>query len=86
MKRMKFRLAMREEGEFWNAYLAHGDTMQGAKLIGSLLMRIVRNQEHRDAFLKLLTDAFADAVENMTGERPVMQEEPAPESERSGHG
>jgi len=85
-KSMKFRLAFREEGEFWNCYLAYADSMKGAKLLGSLLMGIARGHKSRRAFMSLMQEAFSEAVEAVTGKRPdEFKEERAPESERSGH-
>ena len=86
-KRMQIRLALREEGSFWNAYLALSDTMENAKLIGSILISPVRNnQEIKDAFMAVMKQVLTDAIEDVTGEKPdewVTQS--APESERSGH-
>ena len=84
---MQIRLALREEGSFWNAYLAAADTMKNAKLIGSISIGAVRkNPETRAAFQALMQAILADAIEEVTGKPPdewkIFQ---APESERSGH-
>lgn len=86
-KRIQIRLALREEGSFWNAYLTLPDTMKDAKLIGSIMIAPVRNNpEIKDAFMAVMKRVLADAIEDMTGERPVTwMTEAAPESERSGH-
>ena len=88
MRKVPVRLAMRHEGNYWNAYLAKGDTMEGARLLGSIMFAVIeRNTERRQAFLDIMKDCVADAVERAFGQRPDMGDEgPAPESERSGHG
>jgi hypothetical protein len=85
---MKLRLALREEGSFWNAYIARADTMEGAKLIGSILMGPVRrNPDVKADFMALMKTVLADGIKEFTGEEPTKWDErAAPESERSGHG
>ena len=82
------RLALREEGEFWNAYYAQTGTMHDAILLGSVRMSfIVGHQERKDAFMDLMREAVGDLIEQATGIRPVWGgPEKAPEHERSGHG
>ena len=83
------RLAMRREGKFWNAYYAMPDTMDNAILLGSIALRFVMdNQDRKDAFLDFMREAVSDLIEEETGTRPTWPEgpQPAPESERSGHG
>ena len=82
------RLAMRVEGEWWNAYFAKADTMEGALLLASIRMRFVDgNRERKDMFLDLMREAMADMLQEVFHHRPTWNEpEDAPESERSGHG
>jgi hypothetical protein len=84
---ISIRLAFREEGTFWNAYLALPGTMEGAKLMGSIGMGAVRkNQELKDQFMKLMQQALADAVQELTGEEITEWKTfLAPEAERAGH-
>jgi hypothetical protein len=84
---MKIRLAMRQEGNFWNAYLALADTMEGAKLIGSVSMgAVVRDPKVKADFMKLMQRVLGNAIKDTTGEKPKdWNIGPAPESERSGH-
>lgn len=84
---MNIRLAFREEGSFWNAYLARSDTMKDAKLIGSIMIGAVRkNADAKAAFMALMQQILADAVEDVTGEQPEKWDiGPAPEAERAGH-
>lgn len=85
-RKMAIRLALREEGPMWNAYLAMVGTMENAKLIGSIGIGIVRSQpEIKQRFLDLMKDTMALAVEEITGQTPEMLVEDAPESERSGN-
>lgn len=84
---MKVRLALREEGPFWNAYMALPDTMKDAKLIGSIAMGAVRaNPEIKDGFMKVMQQVLAHAIESVTGESPGEWDVgPAPEADRAGH-
>jgi len=85
---MQLRIAFREEGNFWNAYLALPNTMNNAKLIGSIAMGAVKkNHEVKDGFMALMKQVLADAMESMAGFASPIDWEvtPAPESERSGH-
>ncbi len=81
------RLAMRHEGNFWNAYYAMPDTMDGAILLGSIAMRFVADTARRDRFMALMKEAVSDIITERTGQRPTWPEGPqsAPESERAGH-
>ncbi len=83
---MKLRLAFREEGEFWNAYLALPETMKDAKLVGCILMGTVRkNPDVKRDFMEVMKLILSKASEEVTGE-PVMNwdERKAPEGKRSG--
>ena len=89
MKAKQFgRLALRHEGNFWNAYYALPDTMDKAVHLGSIAMVFVaQNQERKNAFMNLMRECVGDILEQETGERPTWPDgpQPAPESERSGH-
>ena len=80
------RLAMRQEGENWNAYYALTDTMEGAIFLGSIRMgAVVGNPARRQAFMDLMRSVIADILEERTGHRPTWGgEAAAPEHERSG--
>ena len=82
------RLAMRHEGENWNAYYARPDTMQEPVFLGSIRMgAVVNNAARKQAFIEMMRDVVSDLIEDATGMRPVWNEpRPAPEHERSGHG
>lgn len=80
------RLAMRHEGENWNAYFALAETMEGAILIGSIAMRfVVGKPERQQAFVGLMREAVSDLFEELIGQRPTWPEgvQPAPEHERA---
>jgi hypothetical protein len=81
------RLAMRHEGEFWNAYYAEANTMEGALLLGSVRMKIVENEERKMIFMNMMRDAVGDILKAVTGQSPIWPTKPyrAPEHERSGH-
>jgi hypothetical protein len=70
-EKLPVRLALRVEGDFWNAYCASHDTMSDAILMGSLLMRLAENQERRQAFVDLMTAAMGDIIEATLGARPT---------------
>lgn len=83
------RLAMRHEGNYWNAYYALPDSMEGAILLGTIAMAIIVGYpDRKDAFMGLMREAVADIIEERCGTRPTFPDgaEPAPEHERSGHG
>jgi hypothetical protein len=84
---MKIRLAFREEGNFWNAYLALSDTMEGAKLIGSISIGAVyKDKKVKDDFMKVMQRVLANAIKDTTGVKPRNWETiQAPKRERSGH-
>lgn len=86
-KREVGRLAMRHEGEWWNAYYAKPGTMEGAILLGTIAVRFVQTQERRDAFIAIMRDAVGEVIAECAGAAPTWTEpQPAPESERAGHG
>lgn len=88
LREIPLRLAFRSEGPFWNAYLATRDSMEGAKLIGSILLRpSMENDAIKDGFMDLMKAVFNHAVEQTTGHTiDYFDVQPAPEHERSGHG
>lgn len=85
---MMIRLALRREGQFWNAYLAHMDTMENAKLIGSILIGVAeQNPEIKAEFKAVMEKTMAFAIKQVTGRTVAeFEERTAPEHERSGHG
>jgi hypothetical protein len=80
------RLAMRVEGEFWNAYLAKTDTMADAVLLGSMRLSVVEaSPENRDLFSDLMRVAMSEFVFQTTGIRAEFRGgHAAPEHERAG--
>lgn len=82
------RLALRHEGNYWNAYYATPDTMADAILLGSISMRFVTgHHERKDTFIALMREAVSDILEEKTGVRPTWPDgpQPAPEHEKAGH-
>jgi hypothetical protein len=87
MTEMPVRLALRVEGDRWNAYVAHQDRMDGAIWLGSILMTMVTDNPVRRAdFIALMQSAMGDVIEGVLGTRPTWPNPPerAPEHERSG--
>jgi hypothetical protein len=78
------RLALRVEGDFWNAYYALSDTMEDAVFLGSVAMAAVQDPERKAAFMALMREFVADILEAQTGERPFFGVRPAPHHERGG--
>lgn len=81
------RLAMRHEGNFWNAYYALPDSMDEAILLGSVAMRFVQTTDRRAEFMGFMREAVSDLIFDKTGIRPTWPEgaHPARENERAGH-
>jgi len=81
------RLAMRQEGDYWVAYFARQETMNDAIPLASIKMVIVRrNLDRKMAFLNLMQEVVADAIEEETGVRPGWGGITiAPEHERVGN-
>ena len=82
-----FRLALRIEGEWWNAYIAKSDTMEGAILVGSIRSRLVEeSKDCKTGFIALMQVALTLAMQEATGLQMLWPEPPhrAPEHERSG--
>ena len=81
------RLALRQEGENWNAYYAENNSMQNAFFLGSIKMIfIVKNEKRKLQFIELMREVVSDIIEEATDVRPHWGGlERAPESERSGN-
>jgi hypothetical protein len=89
-------LALRVEGNMWNAYYALPDSMEGAVWLGSIAMRFVTNDgqlavkrlERKAQFINMMREAVADIIEEECGARPTWPKGPvrAPEHERSKNG
>lgn len=68
MKRTDARLAFREEGRNWNCYIAKQSTMEGAILLGSIMMRPAEeNEELKRRFMALMQDTFAYVLKDALG-------------------
>lgn len=81
------RLAMRQEGGYWNAYYAMPDSMGDSLLLGSISMAAVSgNEARRLAFMGMMRDAVSDLIEGATGVRPIWGgPTSAPEHEKAGN-
>ena len=87
MKVQMGRLAMREEGDWWNAYYALPDTMDDAILLGSIRMAIVADFSAKQIFMALMRDAVTAFIKDRSGLTPEWPEpdgRPAPQHERAG--
>ena len=80
------RLAMRHEGNNWNAYYALPNSMEDPIFLGSIRMTaITNNQERKQSFMQMMRDIVSDIIEDETGIRPTWGDPTmAPEHERSG--
>ena len=81
------RLAMRQEGGYWNAYYALPESMGDALFLGSISMSAVSGNEARKAaFIGMMRDVVSALIEDSTGVRPVWGGPiSAPEHEKAGN-
>lgn len=78
------RLAMREEGDWWVAYVATTQNMDGAHEIGRIKIGAAKRPAIRRAFLDVMV-ATLETVLGEMGLQPIgWAQGPAPEHERSG--
>jgi hypothetical protein len=77
------RLALRVEGDKYNAYLARSDTMEGSVWIGSIAMRFLQNKKRKKVFIDLMKESFQELIEEMFGQKPEMTIRKAPEHEKT---
>jgi hypothetical protein len=79
------RLALRSEGENWNAYYAVPGTMEGAIFLGSVRLGLVPDELRRRRFINCMREFVGDLFEREFGVRPTWPDgpQPAPESERT---
>jgi hypothetical protein len=80
-----FRIAIREEGNNVNAYLAQPNTMDNALHLGSLTVQCARIPGVFDGFVKLMQQATARLSQDVLGEKvSSFQIQQAPEHEKAG--
>ena len=66
------RIALREEGVFWNAYYARPVTMIGAIFLGSISLSLVgRSPLLKREFMDLMRNAASDHVKFHNGDELV---------------
>ena len=82
------RLALRVEGDWWVAYAAQTDTMDGAIDLGRIRMSLAQHQDVKQRFMTTMRAAFAEALKAATGHEALWLDaiQPAPEHERAGRG
>lgn len=80
------RVAFRQEGENWVAYLAANETMEGALVMGSMPMALSNDMEIKKAFMEFgrICAARCFHIGGMAG-ATFTEATPAPEHERSGN-
>ncbi len=79
------RVAFRVEGEFWRAYMAKIDTMEGAMELGAIRMTIAAMPTVKEAFMRAMSLAMGAAIEAATGKRvESFNTQAAPEHEKAG--
>ena len=87
MANLPIRLAMRAEGNWWVAYMAQSDTMDGAIELGRVNIGIAEYPEQKQAFMDLMKSVMSYAIKSVYAQTPDWNEpQPAPEYERSGRG
>lgn len=80
------RLAMRVEGDLYNAYYALPNTMEGAILLASVKMALIQaSPELKTGFMMMMRVAASVLIHEATGLMPIWPDEPtpAPEHERT---
>jgi hypothetical protein len=79
------RLALRVEGDDWNAYYAKSGTMDGAIMLGSIKMNALRSEMIKRGFIDLMTEVASQLIKETLG-HDVTSGPPqtAPEHERAG--
>ncbi len=83
----QMRLAFRQEGKWWVAYMARLETMAGATPLGRIRMTLAGGSEiTKQAFMDCMKVAFSELVKGTFGKAPTEWEtRTAPEHERSGN-
>lgn len=80
------RVALRQEGNAWVAYLAANETMEGALVLASMPFVLANDQQIKTAFMEFARTCAARLFE--IGSLPgatFTEVMPAPEHERSGN-
>jgi hypothetical protein len=78
------RLAFRVENNFWVAYYAMPNTMEGAIEMGRIALTIVENADRKRAFMDIMKSALGDFFRSkFDAEGITWIEKPAPEREDS---
>lgn len=70
------RLALRDEGEFWVAYYAKPNTMDGAIKLGSIRLHLIKeNEELRSEFMTMMKNTVSASIETITGKSAIWTNE-----------
>lgn len=83
--RAPFRLALRLEGNWYNAYFAKHGTMEGSELLGSVALRLVENAACRHKWQQCMSDLFEQIIRDTGLTVDHMIKEDAPPHERAGN-
>jgi hypothetical protein len=78
------RVALRVEGDWWVAYYALPNTMEGAIEMGRVLMALVQDRDRKEAFMGLMRSAVGEFLKAATGVQADFITQDAPEHERAG--
>ena len=86
MPKAPFRIAMRVEGEMWNAYFAPYDSMDDALLFGSIRIAAVhQDEELKELFMDLMKKVLESSLARVSDAKVVRYDlEKAPEHEKAG--
>jgi hypothetical protein len=80
-----FRIAVRAEGEFVNAYIAPMNTMQNSVLLGSMRRRLAETEVFDD-WLDVMRKAMSVVLTDLGyGAADWQEPVPAPEHEKAGN-
>ena len=84
--KVPLRIALRVEGEWWKAYVAEPDHMDGALLLAQIHMSLVteeKGKKRKDMFIAIMKDYLDEFLMAQFGEKSDHWEiDAAPEHER----
>lgn len=80
------RLAIRQEGSLWNAYMAHNSTMNGSILLCSISFHIIKqNLDIKRNFVALAMQSMEKLIADVDANVEWGDIIPAPDHEKTGN-
>lgn len=82
----QIRLAFRQEGVMWNAYIARMESMDGAAIIGSISMDAISGDDAiKKQYIALMKTVLTKFINQRGQDVTGFIEQAAPEHERAGN-